>query len=151
MLVDWSTKVITIYRAELTLVSGTLYSFDTNQFRKDLKALESDDTGICFVDTHRHSTEVTVAKVPYARVIEIINGYSITFDPDILYSVRLEGSNNNIFDIESGILNQNTVQVIPTNSAGLIVSGGGVQDVNIVQVKGSPVTGTGSEVDPWGP
>lgn len=117
--VNWGTKIITVYRVDLALVSGTLYSFDTNQFRLDLKALEDDEIGMCFLDIHRHNTEVSVAGVTYPRVIEIINGYSITFDPDIPYSVRLEGSNNNIFDIESGILNQNAVQVIPTNSAGL--------------------------------
>lgn len=41
---------------------------------------------------------------------------------------QLEGSNNNIWDVENGILNQNQVQVIPTNSAGLIVGSGGGSD-----------------------
>jgi len=37
------------------------------------------------------------------------------------YSVRLAGSNNNLFDIENGVLQQNQVQIIAQNSAGLIV------------------------------
>ena len=58
-----------------------------------------------------------------------ITRLSITFE-DGQYSVRLAGSNNNFFDVENGILNQNQVQVIPGNAAGLIVhtSGSGVTE-----------------------
>lgn len=121
--IDRATKIITVPRSDLVLISGTLYNLDTDWFRLQLKALEESEEGIVFLDTHRHNTEVTIAGVTYARTIEIINGYSITFDPDILYSVRLVGSNNNLFDIGGGILNQNTTQVIPTNSAGLQIIG----------------------------
>lgn len=117
--VNWFTKVITVPKADLTLIVGSLYEMDTDQFRKDLKSLEDDAEGMPFQDTHRHSTEVTVAGTTYARAIEIINGYSITFE-DGQYAVRLVGSNNNFFDVENGILNRNQVSVIPTNSAGLI-------------------------------
>lgn len=125
--VDWPNKVISVPQADLTFISGTLYELDTDWFRLQLKALE-DDEGMVWPDTHRHNTEVTVAGVTYARVIEIINGYEVVFTPDAQWSVRLVGSNNNIFDIENGILAQNQVQVIPTNSGGLIsvVTGGGV-------------------------
>jgi hypothetical protein len=121
--VNWNTRVIFVPKADLTLVSGSLYELDTNGFRLELKNLE-DDEGIPFLDTHRHNTEVTVAGVTYARTLEIINGYSIEFE-DGQYTVRLVGSNNNFFDVEAGILVQNQVSVIPTNSAGLIVAGGG--------------------------
>jgi hypothetical protein len=119
--IDWATKVISIPKTDLTLIQGTLYELNTNEFRLWLKDIEDSEEGMPYEDTHRHNTEVTVAGVTYARVIEIINGYSITFE-DGQYSVRLVGSNNNIWDIQNGILNQNQVQVIPTNSAGLIVS-----------------------------
>jgi hypothetical protein len=100
---------------------------DTDQFRLDLKALEDDEEGMPFPDTHEHYTQVTVAGTTYARFIIIINGYSITFE-DGQYTVRLAGSNNNFFDVENNILNQNQVQVIPGNAAGLIVhtSGSGL-------------------------
>jgi hypothetical protein len=78
-------------------------------------------------DALRHNTEVTIVGVTYARLIEMINGWSIVFSPDDQYSVRYVGSNNNLFDIENLILNQNQVQVIANNSAGLItvpVAGG---------------------------
>lgn len=117
--VNWPTGVITIPKADLTLVSGTLYELDTDWLRLQLKDLEDDAAGMPWPDTHRHNTEVTVAGVTFARTFEIINGYSIQFE-DGAYSVRLVGSNNNLFDVEAGILVQNQVQVIPGNSAGLI-------------------------------
>ncbi len=114
------THVIYVPKADLTLVTGTLYSINTDDFRKELKSWEDSEEGIIQLKTHNHNTEVTIAGVTYARAIEILAPYSIEFE-DGTYSVRLEGSNNNIFDVENGILVQNQVQVIPTNSAGLIV------------------------------
>jgi len=121
--IDWATKVIYVPKSYLTFVSGTLYELDTNQFRLDMRDLEDDVEGMANLRTHKHNTAVTVAGTTFARTIEIINGYSITFE-DGAYSVRLVGSNNNFFDIDNGILNYNGVQVIPTNSAGLIVTSG---------------------------
>ena len=125
--IDPATKIISVPQADLTLVSGTIYKMDTNAFRLELNALMASEPFMPFIDPNRHNTEVTVAGVTYARVIEIINGYSVAFTPDSQWTVILEGSNNNIFDVENAILEQNQVQVIPTNSAGLIVapSGGG--------------------------
>lgn len=115
--VDWATKVISVPQADLTFISGTLYELDTDQFRLDLKALEAGEFGMPFLDTHQHNTEVTVAGVTYARFIEIINGYTVTFE-DGQYAVSLVGSNNNIF--EEGVINRNQVSVISNNSAGLV-------------------------------
>jgi len=123
--IDWGTRVINVPQSYLTNITGTLYELDTDQFRLDLKNLEDDPEGMPFPDTHRHNTQVTVAGVTYARVIEIINGYQIEFE-DGQYSVRLVGSNNNFFDVENGVLAQNQVQVIPGNAAGLIVAETGV-------------------------
>ena len=122
--VDWTTHVIHIPKSYLTLVVGTLYKLDTNQFRLDLKSIEADIPGMGQLKTHTHNTEVTVAGTTYARTLEILSPYSVEFENGT-YSVRLEGSNNNIFDVENGILVQNYVQVIPTNAAGLIVTSGG--------------------------
>ena len=140
--IDWGTKVITIPQADLTHVTGSLYELDTDWFRLQLKSLEDDEEGMAFPDTHRHNTEVTVAGVTYARTIEIINGYSITFeDTSALYTVRLAGSNNNMFDVENGILNQNDVQIISTNSAGL-VNATQINDVRKITI--NKVTKSGS-------
>lgn len=132
--VDLNTFIITIPQTDLSFVSGTLWELDTEAFRLELKDWEDSEEGMAYPDTHTHNTEVTVAGVTYARGIEVSAPYSITFEDTYpsLYAVRLVGSNNNIFDIENGILNQNSVQVIPGNAAGLIVhnilSGSGLSD-----------------------
>ena len=119
--IDPATKVISVPQADLTFISGTLYDMDTNQFRKDVMALLDDENYVWMQDAFMHNTEVTVAGTTFARTLEFINGWSIQFTPDSQWTVRLLGSNNNIFDVANGILVQNQVQVIPTNSAGLIV------------------------------
>lgn len=127
---DPATRVISVPQADLTFVSGTLYTLDSNQFRKNVMALLASEPYAWMPDAFIHNTEVTVAGITYARTIEFINGYSVTFEnTGSAYSVRIEGSNNNIFDVENGILNPTPlVTVISTNSAGLqtIVSGSGL-------------------------
>lgn len=119
--VDYLTKIISIPQADITFVTGTLYELDTDWFRLQLKAIEASTDGMPFQDMHLHNTEVTVAGTTFFRTIEIINGFSVEFIPDAQWSVRLAGSNNNIFDVENNILVQNQVQVIAQNSAGGIV------------------------------
>lgn len=127
--IDWQTYVIYIPQSYLTLVGGTIYELDTEQFRLDLKALESSIYGMGHPKTHNHNTTVTVAGTTYARAIEILFPYSVEFE-DGQYTVILKGSNNNIFDVSNGILVQNQVQIISTNAAGLIVTtvGSGVTE-----------------------
>lgn len=117
---DPATKVISVPQGDLTFISGTLYELDTDQFRKDVMALLASESYIWMEDAFSHNTEVTVAGTTFARTLEFINGYSIEFTPNSAWTARLIGSNNNIFDVENGILVQNQVQVIPTNSAGLV-------------------------------
>ena len=122
--IDWSTGVVTVPQSDLSFVSGTLYAQDTRAFWDEIKALEADEEGMPFVDIQQHNQETTIAGVIYSQSIEIINGYTVTFE-DAQYAVRLDGSNNNIFD--EGVINRNQVSVIPTNSAGLqkVETGGG--------------------------
>lgn len=142
--IDHSTKVISIPQADLQLITGTLFELDTETvFRLPLIALLDDVDGIVLDDAIRHNTEVTVAGTTFARTIEVINGFSITFTPDAQYTVRLAGSNNNLFDVENGVLNQNQVQVIAQNSAGLIVSGG--TDPLVNQVPGTYASGSAGD------
>ena len=136
--IDWATKTISVPQADLTLISGTLYEMNTEtDFRQAINDLMDDEEGMPFIDPIKHTQELVVGGITYARGIEIINGYSVTFTPDSQWSVRLVGSNNNIFDVENGILNQNQVQVIPGNSAGLqiVVSGSGVLPGDITDIK----------------
>lgn len=121
--INWGTKVIFVPQADLTLLSVALYSMDLNAFRLALKDLEDSEDGMAFPITHKHNTEVVLSGVTYARVIEIINGYTVTFENGA-YAVTLIGANSNVGDVA----NINQVSVRANNSAGLIAvtSGSGV-------------------------
>ena len=127
--VDPLTYVVSVPQSDLTFVSGTLYNHDTDAFRLELKSWEDSEEGIHQPKTHDHNTEVVIGGITYARAIEILAPYTIEYE-DGQYTVILQGSNNNIWDVAGGILVQNQVQIIPTNSAGLIVvtQGSGVTE-----------------------
>ena len=129
--IDEATQVITIEQSDMTLVTGTLYEMDTNAYRLAVGALLASERYMWMDPAFNHNGEVAVAGVTYARIIEQTNGYSLTFE-NLAYSVRLAGSNNNLFDVESGILNQNLVQVISTNSAGLVRVDTGAADTEAI-------------------
>jgi hypothetical protein len=121
--IDWATKIISVPQSDLILISGNKYYLDVDTFRLALKDLEDSEEGMAFPMTHNHNSVVVLSGVSYARVVEIINGYTVSFeDTGTPYSVRLQGANNNIFDVTNVIAN---VSVIVTNSAGLIETGGG--------------------------
>jgi len=83
-------------------------------FRLTLKDLEDSVDGMVWERTHSHNTSVTLGGVVYARTIEIINGYTVTFE-DGQYAVNLVGANSNVGDV----VNVNQVSVRVNNSAGL--------------------------------
>lgn len=123
--VNWSTKVITVPQSYCTLISGSNYEFDVAQFHLDLRDLEDDEAGIVFANTHTHNTAVTLAGATYARTVEIINGYTITFEATgSPWTAVCTGANHNIGDVK----NVNHVSLIVGNSAGLIqvTSGSGL-------------------------
>jgi len=123
--INWNTRVITVPKAYLTEISDPEYEMDVDQFRLDLRDLEDDEEGIVFLPTHEHNTEVSVGGVTLARVVILINNYTITFE-DGQYVVSLTGANNNIMDV----VNHNQVSIRSSNSAGLIVvtQGSGVTE-----------------------
>lgn len=117
--IDWGTKVITIPKADMTQIQTNPFEIrelDLDAFRLALKDLEDSDEGMTFPDTHRHNTTVTLAGITLARVIEIINGYTVTFE-DGQYAVNAVGANCNLADV----LNLNQVSLRTFNSAGLQV------------------------------
>jgi hypothetical protein len=114
----WGQKIIFVPKSETTLVQSfptEIRQLDLNVFRLALKDLEDSADGMNFPATHNHNTEVTVSGIVLARVIEIINGYTITFE-DGQYAVNLIGANSNVADK----VNVNQVSVRAANSAGLI-------------------------------
>src|SRR4030042_1054798 len=114
--IDPSTHVITMPQEDLTPLGGTNYQLDTNAFRISLKNWEDSEDGIYQPKTHNHNTAITIGGVQYARLMEILSPYTITFENvGSPYRVYLIGSNNNILDKT----NLNNVSVAPNNSAGL--------------------------------
>jgi len=115
--IDWGTKVISIPRNDLTLLQTTpteIRQLAINDFRLELKDNEDSAKGMVFLDTHKHNPAVEVGGVVLARVVEIINGFTVTFE-DGQYAVNLSGANSNIADVT----NVNQVSVRSANSAGL--------------------------------
>lgn len=118
--IDWPAGVINIPRNDLTLVQSTpteIRELDLNWFRMELKALEESDMGMAYQKTHDHNTEVNLGGITYARIIEILDPYTVTFE-DGKYAVNLVGANSNVGDK----VNVNQVSVRSQNSAGLISS-----------------------------
>ena len=117
--IHWPTKVINVPQGDLTLVSGTLYELDVNVLRLALKDLEDGEEGMPYPTTHNHNTELTLSGVTYARSVEFINGYALTFeDTGSPYTVRCVGANHNLADVTNYT---SEVSLIIGNSAGLIV------------------------------
>lgn len=121
--VNPATRVWSVLQADLSFISGALYDLDTNQLKQDMMAVLSSEDYIWMDDSFIHNTQVTVAGTTFARTIEVINAHSIFLeDTSLAYSVRMINSNNNMFDVENGILiPTGLVTVISTNSGGLIV------------------------------
>lgn len=136
--IHWPTKVISILQADLTLVSGTLYELDVNALRLELKDLEDSEAGMPYPTTHNHNTELTLSGVTYARSVEIINGYTLTFeDTGSPYTVRCVGANHNLADVTNYT---SEVSLIVGNSAGLLTvsSGSGLstpQDDRLARIE----------------
>tara|TARA_R110000850_G_scaffold84920_4_gene182287 strand:- start:1355 stop:3319 length:1965 start_codon:yes stop_codon:yes gene_type:complete len=116
--IDWATRVISIDRASMTLVQSSpteIRELNLNEFRLNLKDLEDDVEGMVFPTTHTHNTEVLLGGIVYARVVEMINDYTITFENGF-YAVNLVGANSNVGDV----VNLNNVSIRSANAAGLI-------------------------------
>lgn len=120
--VDWPNAVINVPQSYLTSLGGGKYELDVNQFRLDLRDLEDDVQGMAWPPTHDHTTTKTLGGVTFARSVEILSPYTVTFE-DGQYTVVATGANHNIADVK----NNNQVSLITQNSAGLIVydTGGG--------------------------
>ena len=115
--IDWDTKIISVNKADMILIQSApteIYQLNMDFFHDTLRDLEDDVDGIVFDTTHRYVDPITVGGVILARVVEIINGYTVTFE-DGQYRVNLTGANTNLADVT----NVNQVSVSSSNSAGL--------------------------------
>jgi len=122
--IDWAAKIINVPQDAMVLIQSVpsvIYQLDLDVFRKTLNDLQDDEEGMPFLTTHSHNTTVEVGGAILARVVQIINGYTVTFE-DGQYRVNTVGANSNIGEVT----NVNQVSVSTSNSAGL-------QDLNSLQ------------------
>lgn len=125
---DWDTQVINVPQADLTPLGGGSYSLDLEQFFRDLRDIEDSEEGIGHLPMVEHITSVTLSGDTYARVIQIVNGYTVTFeDTGSPYRVFLEGANSNVLDVA----NLNNVSIAAKNSGGLIAGSGGATAADV--------------------
>jgi len=116
--VNCSTYVITVPKADLTLIQSSpteIRELNSNTFRMWLADWADSEAGQPMPYPFRHNTEVVIDGLAYARTIEILSPYTITFENGT-YQVNIVGSNNNIHSKK----NVNSVSVVPNNSAGLV-------------------------------
>ena len=113
--VNWPSSVISVPKSYLQYLAPNSYELDLDQFRLDLKDLEDSEQGMPYLDTHKRTAPVSLAGATYAQKIEIINGYTVTFE-DGTYAVYPVGANSNIADVA----NTNQVSIRSSNSPGLI-------------------------------
>lgn len=123
------TFVINVPKTDMTLIQNPpseIRELDLNWFRLQLKAYEAAVYGIYLLKTHDHNTEVTLGTLTFARVIEILPPYTITFG-DGQYAVNLVNANSNVSDRT----NVNQVSVRSSNSAGLVAATSTITDDDV--------------------
>lgn len=113
----WDKKEIFIPKDTLLLLQSSpaeIRQLDIYDFHKKLHLLQQSEHGIAHDDIQAHVPPKNISGVILARVIEIINDYTVTFE-DGQYNVNIVGGNSNIADR----VNKNQVGVNTANSAGL--------------------------------
>lgn len=130
--IDPVTFIISVPKADLTLIQSSPFEvrqLDLNAFRLELRAYEDDEGGMYLLKTHDHNTEVTLSGLTFARVIEILPPYTITFE-DGQYAVNLVNANSNVSDK----VNVNQVSVRSANSAGLVAATSTVTTTDVTNI-----------------
>lgn len=121
--VNWTTKVITIPKADTNLVSAgppEVRELDATVLWQNLIDIEDSVEGIIFDQIVENQSPISISNFTLARVVEIINGYTLTFDDSggtDAWTVNIIGGNTNVSDVK----NENLVAVNTANSAGLVV------------------------------
>lgn len=119
--VNFLTKVVTITKADTVLVSSSpdVRSLDVTTLWQTLVDIQDDVGSMTYPDIVSNIPPFTVAGTTFARVVQIINGYTLTFE-DGPYAVNIVGGNSNAADVN----NKNQVSVNTANSAGFVQAAG---------------------------
>lgn len=116
--INWAARIINVPKVDMALIQSSpveVRELDLNTFRLTLKDLEDDEAGMPFLLTHNHNPPFAVGGIILARVVDIVNDYTVTFE-DAAYIVNLVGANTNLADR----VNPNNVSIRSSNSAGLV-------------------------------
>jgi len=122
--IDWVNRIITVPKVDMVQIQAPpneVRQFDLQAFRDSLKAIEATPTGMLNPLIHSYNLSITVGGATLAPVLNIINGFTITFENG-QYRVNAVGANSNL----GSVANVNSVSVSTSNSAGL-------QDLNSLQ------------------
>jgi hypothetical protein len=123
MIIDWGNKIINVEKADLLqlqTIPYEIFQLDIPTFKAILGDFMSSDQGMIYSSIFNHNPAITIGGVTLAKVVEILDPYTITFE-DGQYAVNLVGANSNIGDR----VNLNQVSIRSANSAGLAISSGG--------------------------
>jgi hypothetical protein len=117
--VDWAAKSIYIPLADLIFEGGSVYTLRLyNDFRKEIRRLEWEfSEGLWAPQIMSYTDPLTFSGITLSAAIQIINGYTITFE-DAAVDVLLREANSNLVDVTV----RNQVRPIPFNTAGYVIA-----------------------------
>jgi len=118
--IDWTTLIITIGRAAMTLKQTLPFEIrvlDVNALHLELRALGATPDWRMHNRTHNRNEPTEVSGVVLEQVIRFLPNYTYTFEPGA-YIVEFNAANTNLGDL----VNYNQVSIRPNNSAGLTTS-----------------------------
>jgi len=121
--VNWTTKVITIPLTDLTLVSGSNYTLDVEDFWIEARRLEaSPGDGLWAEQIVEFVNTQTLSGIVYSAIVKVINGYTWNTNTTNK-NISLIGKNSNLLDV---FIPGDGISVLANNSAGKItISEGG--------------------------
>lgn len=134
--VNWTTKVVTVPLADMTLISGSNYSLDAGDFWIEMRRLEaSPGDGLWAEQVIEYVNTQLLSGITYSAIVKMINGY--TWDTDTTNkNISLLGFNNNLLDT---FIPGSGISVLANNAAGKIETGSGLsaaQDLRLSDVHG---------------
>lgn len=116
--VDYSTFVISIPKADLTLISSSpteVRELDIEDLRTWLHDEQDNEVGITFPTMFEYTPPLQVSSsLTLSRVLRILPPYTITLENGT-YNANIVGGNSNVGEV----INKNSVGVNTSNSAGL--------------------------------
>lgn len=117
--VNWATGVISIPRADMTLIQASpeVRQLDVAVLHTELRTLQAAVEGAYETTTHNHTQVSVLSGISYARVVEILSPYTVEFE-DGQYTVASFNANHNLGDVKVA----NQVSLVVNNSAGLTFS-----------------------------